>query len=85
MSSLQQTSTDRRKILRHVIVFALGVISVLYLLNIGAGVFELIPDNIPFIGNLDEAAAMLLLVNCLAYFGYDLRRFFRRKPDAGRE
>ena len=38
-------------------VFATGVVAALYLANIGAGVIELIPDNIPIIGNLDEAAA----------------------------
>lgn len=34
----------------------------LYLLNPGWGVFELIPDNIPFFGNLDEGAATMLLL-----------------------
>jgi hypothetical protein len=28
---------------------------------------------------LDEAAAVVLLLNCLAYFGIDLRGFFERK------
>lgn len=65
------------KIIKHFIVFGLGLLSALYLLNVGAGVFELIPDNIPIIGNLDEAAAMLLLLNCLAYFGLDLRHLLR--------
>ena len=36
---------------------ALGVGGLLYLLNPGAGIFELLPDNLPLIGNLDEAAA----------------------------
>ena len=85
MSTSQRNTTARGKIIKHLVVFALGVISVLYLLNIGAGVFELIPDNLPFIGNLDEVAATLLLLNCLAYFGLDLRRFFRRDRDAGPE
>lgn len=66
------------KIIKHFIVLCLGLLSALYLLNIGAGVFELIPDNIPIIGNLDEAAATLLLLNCLAYFGLDLRHLLRR-------
>jgi len=61
------------------IVFALGVISALYLLNIGVGVIELIPDNIPIIGNFDEAAAAALLLNCLAYFGWDMGRIFGRE------
>jgi uncharacterized membrane protein YkvA (DUF1232 family) len=38
--------------------------SSLYLVNPGAGVFELLPDNLPGIGNLDEASATLLLVAC---------------------
>ncbi len=35
---------------------------VVYILNPGAGVFELIPDNVPVFGNLDEAAAVGLLI-----------------------
>lgn len=45
-----------------------GVIGAAYLLNIGAGVIELIPDNIPVVGNLDEAAATALVINALLYF-----------------
>ena len=67
------------KLIKDAIVFFLGLLSLLYLLNIGAGVFELIPDNIPIIGNLDEAAATVLLLNCLAYFGLDLRHLFKPK------
>ena len=62
------------KLIKHFIVLGLGLLSALYLLNLGAGLFELIPDNFPIIGNLDEAAATLLLLNSLAYFGLDLRR-----------
>ena len=40
------------------------VLGVIYLLNPGAGVFELIPDNLPIIGNLDEAAAFALILAC---------------------
>lgn len=59
-------------------IFCLGIFSLLYLLNPGAGVFEIIPDNIPLIGNLDEAAAAALLLACLRYFGYDLSALFQR-------
>lgn len=45
---------------------------ILYLLNPGLGVFELIPDNIPGIGNLDEGAAVALLIY--------LVRKWREKP-----
>ncbi|MBT3585714.1 MAG: DUF1232 domain-containing protein [Halobacteriovoraceae bacterium] len=55
-------------------VFAiLGIlIGVIYILNPTAGVLELIPDNMPFIGNLDEVAAVILILRCLRVFGIDL-------------
>lgn len=62
------------KIIKGFVVFSSGLIAFLYLANMGAGVIEFIPDNIPVFGNLDEAAATLLLLNSLAYFGLDLRR-----------
>ena len=62
------------------IVFCLGLISTMYLLNIGAGFIELIPDNIPLVGNLDEAGAAALLIMCLSYFGIDLTNIFKKKP-----
>ncbi len=71
------------KIFKGICVFTTGLVATLYLANIGAGVIELIPDNIPIIGNLDEAAATLLLINCLAYFGLDLRRFFPPRAKRG--
>jgi hypothetical protein len=59
-------------------IFGLGLISVIYLLNPGAGIFELIPDNLPLIGNLDETAAAALLLGCLRYCGIDLTSIFRQ-------
>jgi hypothetical protein len=41
----------------------LGVaIGVIYLINPTAGVLELIPDVVPFAGNLDEAGATALVM-----------------------
>jgi len=59
-------------------VFSLifGIIGAIYLLNPTAGILELIPDNLPVIGNLDEAAATLLVVNAVRH----LRNRFRSKP-----
>lgn len=54
----------------------LAILSTVYLLNPGAGFIEIIPDNLPFVGNFDEAAAAALLLGCLTYFGLDLRRLF---------
>jgi hypothetical protein len=67
------------KLIRDLLVLCSGVVSALYLLNISFGVAEFIPDNLPILGNLDEAAATALLINCLAYFGVDIGHFLRRK------
>jgi uncharacterized membrane protein YkvA (DUF1232 family) len=64
--------------MKKIAVFCLGLLSALYILNPGAGFFELIPDNIPLIGNLDEAAAVALLLMCLKFFGIDLPNIFRK-------
>ncbi len=63
------------------IVLLLGVLSIIYLLNPGAGLFEFIPDHLPLIGNLDEALAMALLLVCLQHFGIKMPEIFRRKQD----
>ncbi len=55
------------------------MIALLYLLNIGMGLIEFIPDNIPFVGNLDEAGAVALLLMCLRYFGIDVTKIFEKK------
>lgn len=68
--------------MRKIGIMVIGLLSLLYLLNPGAGIFELIPDNIPYIGNLDEAGAVALLLACLRYFGFDLTNFFRRDPNS---
>ncbi|KKS95440.1 MAG: hypothetical protein UV71_C0007G0011 [Microgenomates group bacterium GW2011_GWC1_43_13] len=58
------------------LVAAIGFLAFIYLLNPTAGFFEFIPDNVPFLGNLDEATASFLLFSVLAYFGYDVRDVF---------
>lgn len=46
-----------------------GALSAVYLSNIGAGVIEFIPDNIPLAGNLDEVIATIILLKSAAFFG----------------
>jgi len=60
-------------------VILVGLLATFYILNPGAGIFELIPDNIPVIGNLDEATAVVILLACLRYFDIDLSNFFSKK------
>ena len=45
------------------------VISGIYLLNPGFGIFELIPDQLPVIGHLDEGFFVLLFVYSLKHLG----------------
>jgi hypothetical protein len=56
-----------------------GIIGLIYILNPGAGIIELIPDNMPIVGNLDEAAAVLLILACLRQFGFDPTKLFSKK------
>jgi len=65
--------------LRKILWAVAGIFSVLYLINPGAGIFELLPDNLPLIGNLDEALATAVLIAVLREFGIDLTRWFPSK------
>lgn len=64
--------------MKNLLVAGIGIVSGIYLLNPGFGLFEFIPDAVPFIGNLDEATASFLVLSSLAYFGFDLRSVFGR-------
>ena len=44
------------------LVYAMGVIGGVYILNPTMGIFELIPDALPVIGNLDEGVAVMMIL-----------------------
>ena len=44
----------------------LGIGGAIYLLNLGFGIGELIPDNLPLAGNLDEALASMFVFNAFS-------------------
>jgi hypothetical protein len=44
----------------------IGLVCLVYLGNLGAGIVELGPDNIPIAGNVDEFIASALLLKSLA-------------------
>ncbi|MBN2714041.1 MAG: DUF1232 domain-containing protein [Planctomycetes bacterium] len=69
------------KIIKNLLVLGLGALSFIYLLNPTFGLFELIPDNTPLVGNLDEAGAVILLMNCLRYYGIDITSLFSGKQE----
>lgn len=64
--------------MKSVIIAIIGLLSLLYIINPTAGLIEIIPDNFPIIGNLDEAAATALLLSCLSYFGVDIFNIFKK-------
>ena len=65
--------------LKNILVALAGLISLIYLINPTAGILELIPDNLPIIGNLDEAAATAGLLMALTNLG--LNPFSRSRKD----
>ncbi len=59
MSQLSPPERDMGKVLGGVLLI---IVAGIYLLNPTAGVFELLPDNLPLVGNMDEAAAAALVI-----------------------
>lgn len=41
-------------------------LSILYIMNLTGGIIELIPDNFPLYGNIDEGAFGLLIYHAIA-------------------
>ena len=65
--------------LKNILVALAGLTSVIYLINPTAGILELIPDNLPIVGNLDEAAACAIILAAFRYFGIDLTGFIGKR------
>lgn len=55
-------------------VYLFSMIGMVYILNPGMGFVELIPDNLPLIGNLDEGVAAFLIWYGLVEF-FEGRKF----------
>lgn len=72
-----------RNLTKDILVALAGFIGLVYLINPTAGVLELIPDNLPFVGNLDEAAACALILAAFRYYGIDLTAFLGRGLKGG--
>jgi hypothetical protein len=71
-----------RRPFKSLVMAAVGAFSAFYLANPGMGIFDFIPDNLPFIGNFDEAVASLILLRVLAYFGIHLVGLGGKSPPA---
>jgi len=44
------------------LVYTLSIIGGVYILNPTLGIFELIPDILPIVGNIDESLAVMLIL-----------------------
>ena len=64
--------------IKKVIAVVLGLLSALYLVNPTAGIFELLPDAIPFVGNVDETLAAYVLYSSIEYLRGKPIGLFRR-------
>jgi len=55
-----------------IIFFVLALLSLIYLANLGFGILELIPGNIPLWGDIDELITVLVLINSLKRLGINI-------------
>jgi uncharacterized membrane protein YkvA (DUF1232 family) len=60
------------------LIYLMGVLGLLYILNPGAGFIEFIPDNLPIVGNLDDGVAIMLLWAALVEF-FEGRKYQKGK------
>jgi len=67
------------KIIKTILIVFIGIISFMIIFKIGQEYIEFIPDGLPWIGNLDEAAAGALFLKCLQYLGLDLVNLFDKE------
>ena len=65
-------SPGRRSLGGAVLAVAGVVLSGVFLANPTLGVFEFLPDNLPFVGNLDEVLASAIFFSCMSYLGINL-------------
>ncbi len=64
------------RLLKEMFIIGVGFLAFVYLINPTAGWIEFIPDTLPFIGNIDEGFATMVLLSVLRYYGLDLGRLF---------
>jgi len=70
---------------KEVFILGLAALAGIYLINPTAGIFELLPDNIPLVGNVDEATATLILLSTLRHYGLDLTRLYGKSREEEKE
>jgi hypothetical protein len=64
-----------RSFMKDALVFVVAGIAAVYLLWPSL-VPDFVPDFLPFVGQLDDDTAMLVILSCFRYFGFDLTNIF---------
>lgn len=62
------------RLVKETMIFGLFVVAVLYL-----GFPQLIPDFIPWIGQLDDGVAFTIILGALRHYGLDLTEIFGKR------
>lgn len=65
--------------MKNLIIIILMFLSIIYLVNPTLGLIEILPDNIPFVGNIDEGLASYILLSCIEYLSGRSVGLFKRK------
>ena len=71
------TPPESRSGLAKTLAWTTLILGGVYLLNPTLGI-DLLPDNLPIVGNLDEAAVMVLVLGAIRYLGINLPDFVER-------
>lgn len=61
-----------------IVAWATVAAGTVYMINPTAGIFEVLPDNLPVVGNLDEAAVVFIIFAALRYLGMQLPEFIEK-------
>ena len=73
---------NHRPLCHRILALAGVLLSGLYLLNLFSGIeFELLPDNLPIVGNLDEVTVSAFFFGCLSYLGINLIPFRKDRKE----
>ncbi|MFM7051048.1 MAG: hypothetical protein ACKOYN_02800 [Planctomycetota bacterium] len=73
-----QPAPRRRGCIATTVACVLALFSGAYLVNPTLGVFEFLPDNLPIVGNLDEAFFTLVFFGALTALGIRVPGLHRR-------
>jgi len=63
---MKPTKIQKKPTSSKIIWLAALLISAIYILNPTMGIIEVLPDNLPLVGNLDEAGATVLFMKAWA-------------------